>query len=185
MVHFQPDTSMCSMNGSVGKRMVSFMVLGDPVPQARLKFVRGKYIDPSGRLKGEFSACASVILRHMGILIRPLFPVNIQVGVRLVYVLSRPNFHFQGGNRSNDLKPMFASRHIAYNNRQGDVDNYVKFNLDAISSETILTDDRQIIYIESIKMFEEWNEGSYTFIEVYEWNKDKTLLYAPPKPGQA
>ena len=168
MVHFQPNISLCSMNGSVGRRMVSFKVVGAPVPQLRLKFARGKYIDPSGRLKGEFSECASTVLTHMGIPFRPFFPVNMQVGVRIVYVLPRPNYHFQDNNRSNPLKPIHTSRHIAFYNRQGDIDNYIKFTLDAISNRTILTDDKQFMGIEAVKMFEKVNEGGYTSIEVYE-----------------
>ena len=179
---FQADTNMCSMNGSVGNRSVSFKVLGEPVPQLRLKLARGKYVDPSGRDKGKFSACVDAIMRHMNIRIRPFFPINIQVGVRIVFVCSRPKFHFQGGDKSKPLKPIHSSRNIAYNNRQADIDNLVKFVLDAIShseNRTILTNNRQVIHVLAVKMFEEWNKGRYTFIEVYQWNENKTIHNAP------
>ena len=180
MVHFQADTTLCSFNGSVGNRMVSFKVLGQPVPQLRMKFVRGKYIDPSGRLKGEFCDRTSDVLNHMGIRFRPYFPRNIQVGVRIVYVITRPNYHFEGNDRSSGvLKQIHSSRHIAHYNRQGDVDNYTKFTLDAISNRMILTDDSQVIHFEAIKMFEEVNEGGLTSIDVYKWNEDETIQYAP------
>ena len=124
-------------------------------------------------------------MSHMNIQVRPLFPRNIQVGIRLVYVIACPKQHFQRNNRSNDLKPEHTSRNLAYNNRQADTDNLVKFTLDAISNDenqTILTDDMQIIHIDAVKMFEEWNEdeGPYTFVDVYEWNEEKTLALAPP-----
>ena len=102
-------------------------------------------------MKTSFGSCADDILTYMGILFRPYFPVNIQVGVKIVYVLERPAYHFISNDReAGVLNPEHESRNISHFNRQGDVDNYIKLTLDAISRRLILTNDRQVIKVEAI-----------------------------------
>ena len=77
------------------------------------------------------------------------------------------------------MKQEYSSRHIAYNNRQGDIDNFAKFTLDAISHRELLTNDKQVIHFQATKMFEETNEGGYTCVEVFEWDEANTMDYVP------
>ena len=180
LTHFQPDLSICSYNGTLGARSMSFQVLGNPLPQLRMKFGLGRYHDPSGRLKTNFSTCTSDVLTYMGVLFRPFFPLNIQVGIKIVYVIERPKYHFTSNDRNNGVvREEYRSRNIGPFNRQGDVDNYVKFTLDAISRRVVLTNDKQVVHVEATKMFESSNEGGFTYVEVYQWHEENTMSYAP------
>ena len=181
MSSFEPDYSICSFNGEVGNRSVAFQVKGDPLPQLRMKYThQNKYHDPHGRLKQKFSIAVEALLVYMGILIRPFFPLNMQVGIKLVYVLPRPNYHFVGSNRDGGVvKEEFACRNVGYNNRQGDIDNLIKFTLDSISRRLVLMNDKQVVRVEAVKMFESTNEGGLTTIEVYEWHQNDVKWYLP------
>ena len=116
----------------------------------------------------------------MGILIRPFFPLNMQVSVKLIYVLPRPNYHFVGKNRVRGvLKQEYLGRNISYYNKQGDVDNLMKFTLDSISGPVVLMNDKQVVRVESVKMFEQCNKGGMTVVQVDEWNETDVNRHAP------
>ena len=178
---FEPDFLICSFNGEVGNRSIFLQVEGSPIPQLRLKYTkRNCYHDPSGRMKQHFRNATSAVMTHMGILICQFFPINMQVGVKLVYVVPRPNYLFIGNDRASGVvKPQYHSRNINYNNKQGDIDNFVKFTLDSISRRLILMNDKQVVRIEATKMFEKTNEGGLTVVDVYEWHQNDVKWYEP------
>ena len=136
---FQPNLSICAFNGNVGNRSITFQVAGNPIPQLRMKFSRrNRYHDPSGRMKQKFGNAPSAVMTYMGILIRPFFPINMQVGVKLAYVVQQPNYHFVGNDKASGvLKDEYVHQNICYNNCQGDIDNFIKFTLDVIFATTI------------------------------------------------
>ena len=103
-------------------------------------------------------------MTYMGILIFPLFPLNMQVKIKLVYVIQRPTYHFVSNDRACGIvKTELSIQNIRGHNRQGYFDNYIKFTLDAISRRLVLVNDKQAVRIEATKRFESTNEGVMTF----------------------
>jgi hypothetical protein len=63
-------------------------------------------------------------------------------------LISRPNNHFHGRNRSLGIHPRFENLLTT----QGDIDNFVKFFLDAIDG-IFFSNDRNVVAITASKLF--------------------------------
>lgn len=136
-----------------------------PVPQARHRYVylnspRMQIYDPNARAKLYFKA---EVMRHLS----ELFGISDQdyplttsyVSVDVTFMISRPDNHFVGNNRDRGIRPDFEHTSPT---AQGDIDNFMKFFLDAIKG-IFYNDDRNVIASRATKLFTTDPNGRYVF----------------------
>jgi Holliday junction resolvase RusA-like endonuclease len=137
----------------------------NPVPQARHRIVglnrsRMHLYDPSSRdklfLKAEVMHHLSALL---GISEQDYPLTNVPVIISVNFMISRPDSHFIGNNRENGIRPGFDH---AVPTAQGDIDNFEKFFLDAISG-IFYNDDSYVVGMKSSKLFTTNPIGRYVF----------------------
>jgi Holliday junction resolvase RusA-like endonuclease len=120
----------------------------DPVPQARHRVNGRRTFDPHTEHK---RALRNGILRYLdnayGITTGPL--TTSCVSIELTFLIKRPISHFVNGNRSNGLRESYQNRMPT---TSGDIDNYVKFFLDAIDG-IFFQNDRDVISIKAMKLY--------------------------------
>ena len=79
----------------------------------------------------------------------PVFAANVPVGIRVWFLLPRPEDDFTSKNR---IKKMItkAARAVVFAPIKPDLDNLLKYTLDACSGY-LYKDDRQVVKIEAYK----------------------------------
>lgn len=102
--------------------------------------------DPSSNDKKEFVNKIAALL--------PDNPLNMPLKTKLFFYEKRPKCHYRTGKYSNLLKKTAPK----YNTSKRDLDNFIKFVLDALN-KILYIDDSQIIEIESGKYYSEENIG--------------------------
>ena len=139
---------------------LDFTVYGKPRALKRSIFVSrlNRGVNPDRRRLAQFR---QNIRQQLGNRPGPYFPdltSSVQLGI--TFWVKRPSNHFINGDRSsNRIKPRFLNARVT----GGDVDNMVKFVLDA-SNGVLYSDDRQVVSIFSSKIWatEGTSEGSVT-----------------------
>jgi Holliday junction resolvase RusA-like endonuclease len=125
-----------------------------PVAQQRHRIARIntriRLYDPTQRAKLLFR---SVVMRYL----ETSFNISSEdypltdsyVSVNVTFLISRPINHFIQKNRNNGIDPRFER---TMPTTQGDIDNFVKFFLDAIDG-TFFTNDRDVVVITASKLY--------------------------------
>ena len=114
---------------------------GRPQVQRRhLRSPRGHTYDPSAGAKREFARRVEEMMGNAGVGPAPVFQPGIRLMAKLIFKIPRPNSHFVGGQRGGAIRAEFR---CPFSPSLGDVDNYVKFVLDALNG-VLYHNDRQI-----------------------------------------
>ena len=149
--------------------MIHFEVRGTPTPQARHRFAGGRVYDPHAKHKRAWAADASRF--------RPRSAIRGAIEVALVYTMPRPVKHFRTGRFRGTLKDSFKNAPCAtkpgtdtpspprapqndtrrrYQRHalpgSTDVDNLIKFSLDAMNTHWY-EDDAQVVRIVASKVY--------------------------------
>jgi Holliday junction resolvase RusA-like endonuclease len=142
----------------------------DPVPQARHRMTsnfttdslqrRPRFYDPSAVQKRMF---ASAVHRHLGdsfgISVEDYPLTDSSVSIDVTFIVSRPDSHFVGGDRDHGVRPDFERTPPTV---QGDLDNFLKFFLDAMNG-ILYSDDRNVVTISASKLFTANRNGRVVF----------------------
>lgn len=147
-------------NGCVGM-IVSVSIQKKPVPLRRgvatlTKSGKVRIANPHAR---EIVTFRNDIIQQLPGYSFPVFNTDVPLSITMVFGIRRPNFHFVNSMRTNKLKNEFVGRRVT----GGDLDNYVKFVLDALNGIMYL-DDKCVCRMCVEKRWEndETNEGSTT-----------------------
>lgn len=116
--------------------------------------LQGGTYDPSKKEKDEF---VKVIGNQL-----PEEKMSNPIKCQLRFYCKRPKNHYKTGKKSNELKDSAPK----YNTNSKDLDNMVKFVLDALNDK-LYVDDCQIIEITCSKLYSETSEG-YIYVKFEE-----------------
>ena len=135
--------------------MQEYRVDGKPIAQKRHRTckTKGKIFryDPSRGDKQKWRARVAA----------PITPTTEPVAVTLDFVFERPKCHFRTGRFSGELRPDAPRFHTSY----PDVDNLVKFALDALNKH-IFKDDKQVYSVTAAKRYCRPDETPHTTIGI-------------------
>ena len=137
-------------------RALTFRVYGKPLPLKRPRFSRRRVFDPSAGDKRAWLHLARPFL--------PAQPLRGPLSVQAVYAMPRPKSHFRQGRFRHLLRPQAPAMHQSV----PDVDNLLKFSLDAMNTY-FYGDDKQIVSVLARKTYAEAPENQpYTEIHMEE-----------------
>lgn len=135
--------------------LVSFCIQGKPIALKRHRSTRGGHMyDPSAKDKQEFMVKAREYY--------PSTPITGPLIVELKFIMPRPKSHFRTGKYAGQLKTSAPVHHT----KTPDLDNLVKFSLDAMN-KVFYVDDSQVLEIYTSKQYSETTDG-YTYIKMYD-----------------
>lgn len=141
--------------------MFETTILMEPVTLKRHRHrLKGGTYDPSKKEKDLF-------VKELGVL--PEQKMTNPIKCKLLFFCKRPKTHYKTGKKSNELKENAPK----YNTNKKDLDNMVKFILDALNDKLYL-DDSLVVEIYAVKHYSE-DEG-YIYIkfeELTEEDKEK------------
>ena len=139
---------------------VSHRVLLNPVPQARHRSHGYRTYDPQSTQKWMLRFC---VLRYLSVacgVTNDMIPLTTSyVSVDVTFLIRRPSSHFVGGNRNNGIREQYKN---VIPTTTGDIDNYVKFFLDAIDG-IFYSNDRNVVRIRAAKLFCNGSRGRTIF----------------------
>jgi Holliday junction resolvase RusA-like endonuclease len=125
-------------------------VLYDPIPQARHRMHGQRTYDPHAAHKLVLRALILNFLSNAYGIPASIEPLTTSyVSIEVAFLIKRPLCHFVNGDRSNGLRNMYKN---AMPTTQGDLDNYVKFFLDAIDG-IFFRNDRDVVSMQAIKLY--------------------------------
>lgn len=116
--------------------------------------LKGGTYDPSKKDKDEFVKVIGGLPEDK--MIRP-------IKCQLHFFCKRPKNHYKTGKKSNELKDNAPK----YNTNNKDLDNMVKFVLDALNDK-LYSDDCLIIEINCIKSYADDNKDGYIYMKFEE-----------------
>lgn len=116
--------------------------------------LKGGTYDPSKKDKDEF-------VKVIGGL--PEEKMTKPIKCQLHFFCKRPKNHYKTGKKSNELKDTAPK----YNTNNKDLDNMVKFVLDALNDK-LYTDDCLIIEINCMKSYADDNKDGYIYMKFEE-----------------
>ena len=132
----------------------------NPVAQARPRLHRGRMYDPSRRLKLAFRQLVLQYLETTYGVTENMMPLTTSyVTVKLTFLIRRPQSHFVCGDRNRGFRPQYED---AMPTTTGDIDNYVKFVLDAIEG-IFFGNDRNVVQVSAIKLYCNRRRGRVIF----------------------
>lgn len=131
---------IASVRSPVCGNSTSFTVHGEPVPLSRHMISRGRMYNPSATAQKAFAkACIDKL---------PKQPIDGPIKATMLFYFSRPKNHYGTGKNSHVLKSGVGYFHC----KRKDLDNLIKFVLDALNGIAYL-DDAQICMITSAKYY--------------------------------
>jgi Holliday junction resolvase RusA-like endonuclease len=136
-----------------------------PLAQARHRHVlynslRWHTYDPHRRLKRVLRMMVETHLSQSFGMLTQDFPLTDScVSVDVTFLISRPDSHFVGPNRSLGIHPRYERSMPTV---QGDIDNYMKFFLDAIDG-IFFSNDRDVVTISASKLYTTEQRGRIIF----------------------
>ena len=140
-------SAKCSSNSKLSltyspkiKRSVSFIIYQEPRPLSRHMTAKGFMYNPSAKDQKLFLDESKPFL--------PMKPWEGPIEMNLDFYFSRPKTHFRTGKLKHLLKPTAPS----YHSGRKDLDNLIKFVLDALNKHAYL-DDGQVVCIKSRKFY--------------------------------
>ena len=123
--------------------MIKFTVKGSPIPLKRHRSTRsGRMYDPSAKDKQDFILQANNRF--------PKKPTNATLHMHLTFCYKRPQNHYRSKNKQKILKDNMPY----YKKSTPDIDNLVKFYLDAMQGH-IYKNDSQVVSIGAVKVYGE------------------------------
>ena len=135
-----------------GHTMISFTIEGKPTPLARPRFTmarrNGVYMQ-NAPARSDFRRDLEALRVSNNV---QMLSVDAKLSITIIYSLRRPLFHYRGRNRDNGVVPCRVTR--GHPTAGGDLDNLVKFTLDALQG-SLFPNDRQIVQIAATKVFSE------------------------------
>lgn len=132
----------------------------NPIAQARHRMHGGRIYDPSGREKIIFKLLIIDYLREKYGITVDMMPLTASyVSVNVTFLIRRPICHFVGGDRNGSIREQYVN---AMPTTLGDIDNYVKFFLDAIEG-VFYGNDRNVVQVRAIKLYCNGNNGRVKF----------------------
>ncbi len=129
-----------------------FKVRGNPKPLVRHRTAKGHMYSPSAVYRDAFRDELIKIIALQDILESPLFQNDDSLSVSVVLRMKRPTNHFVASKRGPDRLKATAPRGIGQ--FRSDVDNMVKFLLDAMNT-MVYPDDRQICCLRVIRILDD------------------------------
>jgi Holliday junction resolvase RusA-like endonuclease len=142
---------------------ISFSVAGDPIPLARHRLSRRRIYNPTAKEQQLFADAANKYL--------PKEPWDGPLKVKLLFYFKRPKHHYRTGKFADMLKEDADYWHVKRKGKQVenlfpittyisiiiiviaiDLDNLVKFVLDALNKKAYI-DDSQICIINTAKLY--------------------------------
>ena len=148
------------------------LVNGQPRPQSRpVPLTKPKMVKTSHRNKKGLGSMTMVnpskplqvkmkkeIIRHMPAnLPTPLFPPDAPLELQAIFKFSRPESHFARAPRcAENIKPEF--RGLRFVTTVPDLDNCLKFIMDDPLRDTVYEDDRKVVKIEAVKVYDDHGE---------------------------
>lgn len=122
-------------------KLVTATIHQKPLPLRRCVATYSKQgkiriVQPHARHLDAFRDAVKLQLDHETF---PVFSIEVSVLVSIYIFIRRPNYHYVGCKRTNELKKDMADCHVT----GGDIDNYIKFVLDALN-KTVYADDKQV-----------------------------------------
>ena len=117
-----------------------FTVFGEPMPLSRHRYHKGIMYNPSAKFQRQFLRDSLPYL--------PLEPLSGAIEMELAFFFQRPLSHFRSGRYSHLLKPT-APR---YHSSRKDLDNLVKFVMDALNAKAY-KDDGQVCSLRCSKAY--------------------------------
>lgn len=144
---------------------VAFTIHGKPQPLPRPRFLPGaggfRVYQPNAPARSAFRSKLVALIETT-----PFVQYNSDatLSVTICYRLKRPLFHFTGRDRRNTM----SARALTDSHPPtagGDLDNLVKFTVDAMQG-SLFPNDRQIVHINSVKVWTETalSDGSTTVL---------------------
>ena len=128
---------------------VNHQVSLDPVPQARHRSHGRRTFDPHSVLKAALRARIEWNLLNQYGITNDMQPLTTSyVSIDLTFLIRRPASHFINGDRGR-LRDNFQN---LIPTTTGDIDNYVKFFLDAIDG-LFFRNDRDVVSIKATKLY--------------------------------
>jgi Holliday junction resolvase RusA-like endonuclease len=143
-------------------------VVLDPTPQARHRVNGHRTFDPHA---GKKLFLRQYIFRYLEMvtdITNDMLPLTESyVSIALSFYISRPIAHFVNGDRTKGIRPQFEN---VMPTTSGDIDNYVKFFLDAING-IFFIDDRNVVALTASKHYCRDDVGRTIYnIRLYETN---------------
>jgi Holliday junction resolvase RusA-like endonuclease len=143
-----------------------FTVAGPPIPMPRPRFrlilrpvPRVMVWNPAENDQLLFNRSARSLMRGETF---PLHGDNAKVAIGITFRFRRPDSHFRGRNRNLVILPRYLEARVT----GGDVDNHVKYVLDALNG-VLYDDDRQVVMISACKVWaEDPNSAGSTTVAV-------------------
>jgi Holliday junction resolvase RusA-like endonuclease len=126
---------------------ITFLIHGKPMPLPRPRFGRGRAYCKEKPAMDKYKAIVREIISTTNAT-GPYFGA-VPLSVHIVFSFQRPKSHFKGRVSSmalHDAAPLFPGKNL------GDVDNLVKWTLDAMS-KTVYSDDATVVTITATKRF--------------------------------
>jgi len=124
--------------------------------------LKGGTYDPSKKDKDEF-------IKVIGEL--PADKITKPIKCKLHFYCKRPKSHYKSGKKSNELKDSAPK----YNTNNKDLDNMVKFVLDALNDK-LYTDDCLIVEINCIKSYSDGDGYIYVKFEEIDNNLETIII---------
>ena len=156
---FHPNHVITSVENKTLFPEISFCVQDNPKPLSRPKFRRLKksmtIYNPSAAMQKTFGNYVKAILSNANIQDcakkYPVYNENFSIEINIMFHMKRPLKHFINGCVDRGLKQ--TAPH-GYMKRKPDVDNLVKFLLDALIG-VVYNDDMQVVSLNAMKIWDD------------------------------
>ena len=136
--------------------MIEFVITGKPIAKKRPRFARrGSFVTTYSDQETEESKVMAQILSQLG---KDWTPIEDAVALEIIFHMPYLQGHYGTGRNSHRLKPGAPYYHAA----KPDLDNLLKFYLDAMN-EIVFRDDNRVVRISSFKL---WSKDPQTIIRV-------------------
>lgn len=150
----------------------SHRILLSPIPQERPRLHGLRMYDPLAAQKTIVGRWVYEYLNTYYDVTQDMLPLTTSyVSIDVTFLISRPLCHFVGGDRNNGVRQQYES---AMPTTTGDIDNYVKFFLDAIDG-IFYSNDRNVVQIRALKLYCNSNRGSTVF-KIHQYEVDAILV---------
>ena len=131
----------------VQARKVHFVIRGRPFVMERARHYGSAVVSPSTEKIAQFKVATRAMLDFAGARDgMPMFDASDHLSVSIVVRMPRPLSDFAGRNRLTGARIATGP----FSNALGDIDNFAKFVLDALTN-VVYVDDHQVVILKSVK----------------------------------
>ena len=129
-------------------RDARFYLPGPPIPQERPKLWKSRWVNPSG---GKQKKVKELLLQEHPEARNNLLFAHDVLQLQIWFLMKRPKDHFKANNRERGLKALWSG--IWHQNKKPDIDNLLKFYLDALVGIGY-SDDKQVVSVVAHKILD-------------------------------